>query len=1789
MQEPDLNALRVDFEGTAELIIAAGLSLRSGNLAPEFDEAVSRYQSVRAKFEKFQKLFNLPDATRIADLEKFSVISGQIQLIRYSFSNGRPPDLSLELLQSFNELLTLNVGDAIQAALAISSLSNSFSILTDEEYENKREEARRFFKNNLVNAAGRGALSIPPIILVDDEVEDAATNSGPFITAQISPYYEVQGIPTQQLFPEAKFTSINQHSISSQTLEGDNKLEITIDDQQNVIADTILGNDSYLINSDLSDSDLTDSDLTDTIADINVEINEVEPLVELVDVPSRPPNVFEDYIAALREKKVLPQLNANVGEAEATTDGSGLKTVDSSQETNEKFLSLSQSVVQEAASRPVLTYNAALALEENATQSLIPSWILKIAILGRRIDTSDGILAHSLKEIIDANDYSEFEENHISAPDRARALSIMLAGSLLRPSLIAPSSGSKTLLNSLRYVGGAMHDLTVEIVNGSEKLRSINFSTVRQMIAEQRSEATPVDLQAEAKRWVDNIEQSSINYAEARKIRRAWLVQGGLLEAIIRNPLANDTSGVEQLTDLLNRVDENFIDRKINEADSRTNKNRIEGNARRQLHETVKDAVDLAWRWLGATAHDQNHQGFAITQLQELELHVREIVPRIKRELKEIELKSTPILLAALHCYKDSIEGVLEIFDRPPDAVEDDEYLLQSGDILQTFVTLPSEQADPSPILDICEMVQAFEQPLLNPEEAFRFRLSKGNFKAANLIVESLYKNDETSALRLKDEVVALLQERRESVRVQAKSTRVQVERAFTQHIITEDERDAFESRVSQVLDSIGVSDSLFVIESQLRDIDMHLQASTLLVIDEIRNDCTRLLLAPGVVASINRCLDAGLLNVAHEYLTNPSASFREEFDSFPAIYRLNEFRQFAEGMTAKMNEPLNSRAVVDAISEGGKAAGLSFSSLSRTIAASSAIAYKAWHECTLREGELSERVLKELLSSLGLVVQEIKPLPRTGSTSGIKSFDVQINVSGNRETIPLPAYGSQSSGRYRILAIWDRLSEARMRRLLVDDKEQRPILLLFFGISPWTQRLELARAARRSFGEQQFLLLDETLFMFLLSKDDERTRSLFELSLAFSSSQPYSTTSGNVPREMFFGRSRDMQQLMDRNGPNLLYGGRQLGKTALLRQIQAVYDSSEDGRVVRYIDLHESGVGLYRPTSEIFATIAKRLKDVGYKEGKNTGEREVSNFILSWLATDERRRIVLLLDEADDFLKQDSFERFRVSKKLKALMDQTSRRFKIIFAGLHNVLRTTTQENHPLAHLGQPINIGPLMKNGEEVDALRLIREPLASLGFDMPVDISFSILAQTNYYPSLLQIYGKYLVETLYEEGQKNLTIPTRVSQQLVDEAYYSKPDLSESIRRNFRLTLQLDQRYEFLAYMMALSYVEKKLDLRVGMEFNEIMRKGLYWWPLAFSEMKVDELSALLDEMVGLGVLRRVDVSHYSFRTANVLQLMGSMAQIEEMVQKDRELKVEFDPAAFREKVSGKNDWSPFTEMQKKALCTRDHRVIVLTGSRALGLSQVKIAIESFGDTEVHELPSCNNETEFNSALARFITNINNIEGSHFLLVSHQLLWNPGWVAEALNRIEKRKTQVAFAKIVFIADPQRVFDLQNASMWARVKDLRAKFVSLERWEDSAVRQMIEDLGIDPDRKQRAKLKSITGYMPSLLRLYAQMKPSARNAYVDAASLFPGTAWPATYVEDTGMAVLPDAIMEFLSCLAITDDGDVETALGGMSIEINELDVDRSLLYFLEMSLVSKNGERYPVHPDIKAALGI
>src|SRR5690606_12557794 len=107
-----------------------------------------------------------------------------------------------------------------------------------------------------------------------------------------------------------------------------------------------------------------------------------------------------------------------------------------------------------------------------------------------------------------------------------------------------------------------------------------------------------------------------------------------------------------------------------------------------------------------------------------------------------------------------------------------------------------------------------------------------------------------------------------------------------------------------------------------------------------------------------------------------------------------------------------------------------------------------------------------------------------------------------------------------------------------------------------------------------------------------------FKCAMPFTYLEPYTTTASLIPTEMFYGRKDELKAIMDGKS-SLVYGGRQLGKTALLREAERSFHDPAAGRYAVWIDLKAEGIGYNKPADEIWNLIARELSRIGIADIK--------------------------------------------------------------------------------------------------------------------------------------------------------------------------------------------------------------------------------------------------------------------------------------------------------------------------------------------------------------------------------------------------------------------------------------------------------------------------------------------------------------------------------------------------------------------------------------------------------------
>ena len=478
---------------------------------------------------------------------------------------------------------------------------------------------------------------------------------------------------------------------------------------------------------------------------------------------------------------------------------------------------------------------------------------------------------------------------------------------------------------------------------------------------------------------------------------------------------------------------------------------------------------------------------------------------------------------------------------------------------------------------------------------------------------------------------------------------------------------------------------------------------------------------------------------------------------------------------------------------------------------------------------------------------------------------------------------------------------------------------------------------------------------------------------------------------------------------------------------------------------------------------------------------------IREWLDARDSRRLLLLLDEADHFLLVDAENDFSVSARLKGLMDETSRRFKVVFAGLHNVLRTTRHANHPLAHLGDPICVGAMTSNGEWKEAQALVREPLQAVGCRFGRDdLSTRILAHTNYYPSLIQIYGAELTRRLRDSER---AFPYAVDDNAIDDAYGSR-ELRHAIRERFRLTLELDQRYEVICYALA-HELQEGAALDQGLSSDRILEAVQFWWSDGF-QLRDVEFDMLLQELEGLGVLREIEPDRYTLRNPNILLLLGNRKDFEKALTQERAPEPPYAPASFRARYprdSHSARRGPLTRLQESKL----HRggVGVICGCPAAGLEDVQEFLrQRIGSDEFSRILPAANAVEFEQQLKKLRSVRNSVT---VRLVPPTLKWDGAWVRAAKRVVEgKAHGKRLWNRVAFIAAPAQLWQLFTDTAESNLDGV--DWFPLGPCDLTFLRRWLDDINATADRSEAENFLRVSGGWPVELDRFGTKRASRR-----------------------------------------------------------------------------------------------
>ena len=1344
-----------------------------------------------------------------------------------------------------------------------------------------------------------------------------------------------------------------------------------------------------------------------------------------------------------------------------------------------------------------------------------PSRLIAASALGNRITQPDEKIVEHYQTELSADD-----ELLPLNGDSHSAIQLLLLDATLRAALFAPTTTALDMLRRVQFPTSftSITNFAGRWAQQCERLQTTSLDTRRICVIFQNAdrEAEIQKLEATIRNWLQDTSSNQPKFVPAARVWKHW-VHHGLIREVERVFSGNPATRCDDIRSVFKRYDDSrsFSDlvRDTNNQLRKRSSDSQHGRTVEYMRRDLSPLMENLRSWLRLVDSDQHEDtGFVGQTIRELRSELVNGICAIQSELEasSTQANSMPVMAALKHLVFTS-KALLAVFDGDENensvvTAETSVHAILTRDLL-LFPSLMLDLEYQIVNNDMDEVLAVLARPKATAyglQESFDARLAVGDLVGAYLINEWLLEISDATASECNEKFERALDMRWEKSESNRKHLVEEVEHAYFRDQIDSETRELLAALVTgpvhrdlpQVLDA----------QERCKEVESELVENRERCVRRMKHQFQNLEqdLSDAERETFYGALEDGNLVAAREFLgrlQKGEGIGEPEQGRNRLLDFLDRVGEIEVSMSGTERPTLEG---IDAAAKNGKSiAGLDFSSMVESEVIVPSRLLEPWRRLTRRQSACRGD-LKELLEAIGFDNVRVELDGHSGAV-------MVCSPLADRQLCPLHVYGSKARdrardprGHYQILLSWPQLGRPSRDTLiqLVDAAGAHAIVLHFGPLRD--DRDELRQWS--IYNHRCFIVLDETLLFYLSTVGNGRLCTFFECTLPFTCVDPFVTTASIVPPEMFYGRAREKREIMNPFGSCFVYGGRQLGKTALLRSAEADFNRSSSRQLAKWIDLKHNEIGLARDAADIWPVLWRALQEIDVISSETPTPRgedglrdALSEAIQDWIG--DSGHLLLLLDEADAFLMRDARTDFVESTRLKGIMESTERRFKVVFSGLHNVLRSTERANHPLAHLGQAICVGPLLFNGEWREAQKLVRQPLQTIGCCFKDQMAvLHVLAQTNYYPSLIQLFGAELVR--YVRDLKRF--PYRLG---VDDiaSVFKRPAVRDAIRERFLLTLQLDDRYEVVAFAMALYFSGDHGALAKGMPRDRILELAQEHWEDGFPTSTNDvtarseermNFDVLLQEMEGLGVLRRVHNDgrsghFYTLRNPNILALLGTNLEIDQTLDKDRRLPELFEPDSFRdryESAKGEPRRGMLTNEQEARL--RDSAVSVIVGNGAARIDEVRDFLARPTKASPQDLEHCLDANHFRRELTK--SRPDRRERRVFL-VPEVSPWSVTWLRgafEALRRMQRGR----FVRVVFVADP--------AMLWMTLKDLedgtslgdeRVEWLSAGPWDRTFLRHWCDVQDLTANREQINDLLEISGGWPMVLERYEKSPSKA------------------------------------------------------------------------------------------------
>ena len=1461
----------------------------------------------------------------------------------------------------------------------------------------------------------------------------------------------------------------------------------------------------------------------------------------------------------------------------------------------------------------------------------VADWLLAAVQGARFVAASTPGLARDLHRIA-----------HMHAPDDDSPAQEMLATAAAAYAiLVAPSSD---FLSWLRHpsVCAGLRPLVAAIESFAGYNVSLHPEDALGVAGEeQRAEAIQAAALA-ARRWLD---EAPTRRKRVSSVWRSLIGPKGTLRDLLRPVCENRQNQLDDVYAALARwqdrsaVYDHFDE--INAAGSPGKPQRVTGAGKQDLYREVEEAVDLTQQWCDLVRRAQEIRlrgDWFRDQVTALRNGVEQALPVVDAELRELTQNGdNAILAASARVLQVSLWQIRDLLDLPASIEHDNpadhpaaipSFAADSIDAMLThrLLWLPevpltnSGQPTPEGLQSIPSALRAAQSEERTLLSAAGLWIARQDYRFVDRILSAL--PDEASVIDVQQRLNEALGASRAALRADITSTGNLIDQALLDEAINDEQRATYVSTFGSLsLEEVRNYKAKFAelervrqdIRGHYQDRLQHLREQYDLVGVRLRKSDIAPDLQDGALAFIAAALEQKDVRVVVESL----ARLNEVLDTgadlprdwyAPASGRdcLAELNAVGPDIERLLEYPRNNlRSLASAARDGVNKADIPFNEIRGPNRKEAAEALLSWSMLKQQSAKGNHALpIMAVLRYLGFSL-------RTGDATSIEILGTGADwlharaaMSAGDLARPIPEFGSQAQERYDVVCLWERPGAdtiaSRLRDLHVD---LHTVIVVYLGRITARQKRDVLRVSRDQ--GLAIAVLDETLLVFLAREREERLPAFLRCALPFSALNPYRPfQAGDVPPEMFFGRAGMARELQRQGGSCLVYGGRQLGKSALLRHVQRQFHHPE----LEQFAWVENMKLLFDPSAGKTADHVWRSLREGFKTQKlldprSTSDRpdEIARYIRESMRARPRQRVLVMLDEADSFLDADAREGFRTVLALRDLMLDSGQRFKVIFAGLQGVQRFQGIPDQPLAHFGTPLCVGPL----EPGEAQLLVRQPLEVLGYRFADNGAvLRILSYTNYHPGLIQYFCQELLGKL-RKGSGSALPPYRIQQEDIESLYLTQK-VRDHIRERFEWTLALDTHYQAIAWTLIEHQIKDHDGFARAYPPSDILDLVRDWWPAGFEDTGIDQLRGWLDELCGLGVLVRNVSGHYRLRSPNMVQLLGRETHIDDRLQELMTkspvpvMEADSHHALLDEQAI---HYSPLTFAEERGLSQPRFGVGLVFASEAQGLGFLSGAIRRFlpvglptGTGDCTTIPGDVAASDLEGWLKEYLKSQAKTE--RMILYQRVSYAPPNTLAELVNQAQRfchrHQARDRWMRILFLFDPQSTWQWLGMPEEERTRIEEAADAVLwpRPWTLSAIRRRLAQHDkFDTDDVGSKEALHVTAGWPWLLdELFRRcgkdtdIKPSAQKIERDLAT--PDSELRQAFSSALGIATNETAqhVMRFVldegQAGQILDEWLTPELIGG-SPELTRQDCSRAKEFVLRLGVMHLRQELLTVDP--------